>query len=485
MNENEIVERIKDLRVQKDQIEQEINGLESSIASLPLKLYGTITKVGIKYRFKFANHCCSFDTIEAANKYQLDVSRQYPRNNLYRNVNGTIHIHLKNNVLIISMEDFDKVVGRVWYERKKSAYTQSVESRVNIDVHLFGVSMIHKNGNRYDCRRENVEAKVEKEIVTNDLEVDYLHLQITSHDVLLDYQRMKGSTSMYATSIGGKFTNHFMFDPMSLVKKKGMPNYHEAISNPKYLSKILDKINAYSTSKIISSNVVYKYWGYCFYKPGNFPSYIARQIYDGIGKKNLNILDFSSGFGGRLTGFWMSDSVQSYTGIDPNTLLFPCYEKMINWLIENDPKQKYVRLIHGCAEQVDLLDEEPTMTFGKQIQIDEYDMCFTSPPYFDLEVYSNEETQSCNRYTSVEIWLTQFLLATLEKATRVLCRGGILVINIKNSKKWKINVCERMVSFLGHLGMTHFDTLFLKQTSRNGTGDRDEPIWMFRKIDRM
>ena len=34
----------------------------------------------------------------------------------------------------------------------------------------------------------------------------------------------------------------------------------------------------------------------------------------------------------------------------------------------------------------------------ESIQEKTYDVCLTSPPYFDLEVYSHEETQSINNY---------------------------------------------------------------------------------------
>ena len=38
-----------------------------------------------------------------------------------------------------------------------------------------------------------------------------------------------------------------------------------------------------------------------------------------------------------------------------------------------------------------------------------FDCCITSPPYYDLEIYSNEETQSINKFQTYESWLENFI----------------------------------------------------------------------------
>lgn len=448
---------------------------------LPIKLWGTIKDL----QYKFGSHNVKFGTMEDALRYQLKVSKEYPRNNLYQVFENRVEIHLKTQTLVVDPDRFEELKGRVWYERKKSAYAQNGENRICIDVLLFGEMMIHKNGDRYDCRRENLISQ-NKEIKPDDSKIDSVEfdpfvLNITNEDVFKDYLRMKATTSMVASSMGGKFTNFFMFLPMSLVRKRGMPNYHEAMDNEKYLAKIQAKIESYSTSKEITSNVFYKYWGYCFYKPGNFPAHVARSVYDFASSKlgrKIDVIDFSSGFGGRLTGFWMSDNTLSYTGIDPNERLFDRYEDMVCWLVDHDPKNKSVKMIKGCAEEVDIqvdgmveLGETPT----------KFDLCFTSPPYFDLEIYSDSDTQSCNRYTQIEVWTEKFLLTTLKRMIDLLRNDGLIIINIKNSNKWKYDVCGKMIEYLIGSGMEQLDTIYLKQTSRNGTGNRDEPMFVFSK----
>jgi DNA modification methylase len=61
-----------------------------------------------------------------------------------------------------------------------------------------------------------------------------------------------------------------------------------------------------------------------------------------------------------------------------------------------------------------------------------FDLCFSSPPYFDTEKYSGESTQSYGRFPSRESWLNGFLGATLDNCWCGLKSSGRLIINIAN-----------------------------------------------------
>ena len=43
-----------------------------------------------------------------------------------------------------------------------------------------------------------------------------------------------------------------------------------------------------------------------------------------------------------------------------------------------------------------------------------FDVCITSPPYYDLEVYSEEDTQSIQLYNTYEEWLDGFIRPIIE-----------------------------------------------------------------------
>lgn len=109
--------------------------------------------------------------------------------------------------------------------------------------------------------------------------------------------------------------------------------------------------------------------------------------------KAKKVLDVCVGWGGRMLGSVCLDSVQ-YTGIEPCTKTFKALKK-----IEKELKiTKQVKLYHGMAE--DIL---PKLDINNK-----YDLALTSPPYYNLEIYSDEETQS-HHHGSYEDWVKQFL----------------------------------------------------------------------------
>jgi hypothetical protein len=65
---------------------------------------------------------------------------------------------------------------------------------------------------------------------------------------------------------------------------------------------------------------------------------------------------------------------------------------------------------------------------------DHYDFALTSPPYFDTEHYSDEETNSCNRYGTFADWCEGFYLPLVDMTLRQLKPGRPFVINVGDRK---------------------------------------------------
>ena len=85
-----------------------------------------------------------------------------------------------------------------------------------------------------------------------------------------------------------------------------------------------------------------------------------------------NVLDFSSGYGGRMLGAMTSGMRYHYTGIDPNTKTYNGLVAMGELI--TDVIGTGCEMHHLCSED---FNPEP----GK------YDAAFSSPPYFNLEIY--------------------------------------------------------------------------------------------------
>lgn len=127
-----------------------------------------------------------------------------------------------------------------------------------------------------------------------------------------------------------------------------------------------------------------------------FPPEVARACYILFGAKT--VLDPCGGWGDRLAGaLSLAPHLQLYVCTDPNRGVHVGYRAMIRELspiLHADPA-KYV---HMCAPFEDVpLRHEPG---GAHLAINStlFDLVFTSPPFFDLEIYCNDDSQSVARY---------------------------------------------------------------------------------------
>ena len=129
-------------------------------------------------------------------------------------------------------------------------------------------------------------------------------------------------------------------------------------------------------------------------------------------------LDISAGWGDRLISALLSPYVQVYCGVDPNPCLHPGYKSIIKHL---DPThQKTCTLIQDGFETATLPDTK-------------FDLVFSSPPFFNLEVYSKEKTDSLTKYNNMEAWFVGFLIPSITKSLDYLAPGGYLVLYIADA----------------------------------------------------
>jgi hypothetical protein len=205
------------------------------------------------------------------------------------------------------------------------------------------------------------------------------------------------------------------------------------------------------------------------YIASQFKPQSAKVIYDFFDAKN--VLDFSAGWGDRLVGFHASNA-ESYVGIDPNSKLHPKYEA-ISELCNTGKKTEF---ICSPAEDADLEDRV-------------FDFVFTSPPYFTLERYSKEETQSWKRYPKMEKWLEGFLFPTLTKCWNHLSEGGRICVNIADAytQGQREEICEPMLKHMEKLGATYEGVIGYEMGARPGKNMGDtslmfcEPVWIWSK----
>lgn len=208
--------------------------------------------------------------------------------------------------------------------------------------------------------------------------------------------------------------------------------------------------------------------------PANFRPTASRAICNDFGSGGT-VLDFSAGYGGRFLGF-LGSSCRHYIGIDPNTNLRPSYESMFKRIESNHQHDKSWEMIWQPAEDVDY------SPWHGQV-----DLIFTSPPYFNLEKYSGEATQSSVRYPTLSEWLEGFLFEALRRSARCLKPGGRLVLNVADNPTYRVEIVEPVIEFVRtELGLELQQVVPLLLSSKPGKdrkqvgwGRKTEPILIF------
>lgn len=158
--------------------------------------------------------------------------------------------------------------------------------------------------------------------------------------------------------------------------------------------------------------------------PAYFPSILVSIVCQRILTKStsnpIKMLDISAGWGDRLIAALALG--YSYTGCDPNSRLGPVYSHIIQDLAHMAPKDAQYRVHSTPFEDWHPAPEETQS----------YDVLFSSPPFFDYEVYSDEPTQSIRRYTRIETWINTFMMPSLEKAHTLLKPGAYIVLHLQD-----------------------------------------------------
>ena len=147
--------------------------------------------------------------------------------------------------------------------------------------------------------------------------------------------------------------------------------------------------------------------------------------------KEVRLLDVCAGWGGRMIGAKSADKGGGglnvhYTGIDPCAKTYEALRA-----IRDELELTNVTLINKPAE-VALQELDPGAT---------YDIALTSPPYYNLEIYSDEPTQSISSSAldGYQAWLDTFLSPVIQGVIRLGVKYSCWSVkNFKTDKKYDL-----------------------------------------------
>lgn len=182
------------------------------------------------------------------------------------------------------------------------------------------------------------------------------------------------------------------------------------------------------------------------------------------------VYDYSAGYGGRLLGITSSNMRYQYIGVDPNT--------------ETVQRLNYLNT---------LLDNPGTIiqNVSEDYQPEDIDCAFSSPPYFNLEKYSDEDTQCMVRYKTLDDWFEGYVAPTVTRIHRGLNRQGLFGTNIADYKtpKEDFAVVQRWIELSEKIGFEYQGMIKMMLNTRPGVGndklagrEKYEGVYVFRKV---
>lgn len=223
--------------------------------------------------------------------------------------------------------------------------------------------------------------------------------------------------SMASTQrVGMKLCEHFFPNFFDIENKDG--NSFKSLWKADKLEKVLRWNRKSHSTPYLSELRRGIYFNYKLAKSTMYRPQMAKMVVTNLGAKR--VLDPCAGWGGRMLGSVAAGA--EYVAFEPNTETYESLLKLIKLLGIEDK----VRIIKDSALEMDKYD------------IGEFDLILTSPPYFDLEVYSHEDTQSIKGCDTYSMWVNNFLKPLIELSISHMKQNGWSCWNVHNVGKMKM-----------------------------------------------
>ena len=185
-------------------------------------------------------------------------------------------------------------------------------------------------------------------------------------------------------------------------------------------------------------------------------------------RRDVVIFDACAGYGDRMIAA-IAYGAEQYLGVDPNSMSQPAFKEM---------SSKYTKLrifsSPNPSHQI-IEDYMPSASQGQASVVNgllkhKANLVYLSPPSYDSETYSDDETQSTNMHKDEMTWTNEFLFATVDECVRQCDANGYLVIQ---------SVLANRINC--YIRVHHDEMVFLGAVSCQTDGNRNKPMWVWLK----
>lgn len=268
--------------------------------------------------------------------------------------------------------------------------------------------------NLSDSQFESIVETLAEELVGIDYKTKYTEEQLKKDWDALKQYKIESENTSSTVRVGLKICEHFFPNFYSIKNSKGIS--FESSWNKNNLIKIL-KWNRKSHSTPYMSEIkrgIYFCTGLT--KNTMFRPHLAKTIVSSF--PGNTVLDPCSGWAGRMLGTLAAG--KKYIGFEPNEETYNALQNIAEFLGEKPVLYKL-----GAEHILEYVSEK-------------VDIVLTSPPYFNLEVYSDSPSQSENMYQTYEDWRDMWLSDVVTQATKCLTESGVSCWNVHNVGKMQM-----------------------------------------------
>lgn len=216
-----------------------------------------------------------------------------------------------------------------------------------------------------------------------------------------------------------------------------------------------NEIPKFITPKTLRDSLYYVYAETGTFNPTNAIA-VLKEVFSGSDLEGKKWIDFSAGWGDRLLA---SKALKmNYIGYDPNINLKRGHDEMMKLFGES-------KIYYEPFELAVILDGP-------------FDFCFTSSPFFDIEIYAeNQQGQSIENYPTYTKWMVWFMFRSLLKIWDVLKYGGYLILHLGDNNT--ANMTEQTNIFIENFlpGASWEGVIGLA-----GSSGYSRPVWVWKKL---
>ena len=216
------------------------------------------------------------------------------------------------------------------------------------------------------------------------------------------------------TIVGMKLCEQFFPNFYDIENTKGQ-SFRKLWKDPKNLEKILRWNRKSHSTPYLSELKRGIYFCCSLTKNTMFRPHLSKMICDS--HSGNSVLDPCAGWGGRMLG--AAASGKSYIGFEPCDETYKSLKELVSYL-----KLPNITLYNDVAENMNNYDFKNV------------DIILTSPPYFNLEIYSNKGSET--KHSNYTDWVTKWLSPLVKMSTDRLNPLGWSCWNVHNIGKMKI-----------------------------------------------